>query len=214
MESRVLYDSGIVDDRTAIARDFEGSAIPSPPHSPDVDVSPVLRHLLDETADLVDSPLFNRTLTALLDTCFSHLTDQKLRFEAFKIVAPTEQETFRAQAPSTIEIERPSAKLATILAVMTKEAHKIGHGLPNDYVQVIENVTDLEAFAAVIYSSNLELPPTFEPSDSRTSYPATHRASDESLQDESESKTYIEKAAALADSAWCGLETMWAKVAG
>ena len=37
---------------------------------------------------------------------------------------------------------------------MTRQAHAIGNGVPNEYVQAIESVKELEAFAAVIYSSN------------------------------------------------------------
>lgn len=46
------------------------------------------------------------------------------------------------------------AKLATILAVVTREAHKIGcgAGLPNEYVQALEGVGEVEAFAAVIFA--------------------------------------------------------------
>lgn len=40
---------------------------------------------------------------------------------------------------------------------MTRQAHAIGNGIPNEYVQAIETVKELEAFAAVIYSSNFEL---------------------------------------------------------
>lgn len=48
------------------------------------------------------------------------------------------------------------AKLANILAVLTRQAHVIGNGVPNRYVQAIEGVKELEAFAAVIYSSQFE----------------------------------------------------------
>ena len=48
------------------------------------------------------------------------------------------------------------AKLATILAVITRQAHSIGNGVPNEYVQATEGVRELEAFAAVVYSSNFE----------------------------------------------------------
>lgn len=47
-------------------------------------------------------------------------------------------------------------KLANILAVMTRQAHSIGSGVSNEYVQATEGVRELEAFAAVIYSSNFE----------------------------------------------------------
>ena len=49
------------------------------------------------------------------------------------------------------------AKLANILAVMTRQAHAIGSGVPNAYAQSVEGVRELEAFAAVIYSSRVEM---------------------------------------------------------
>lgn len=39
---------------------------------------------------------------------------------------------------------------------MTRQAHAIGSGVPNKYAQAIEGVKELEAFAAVIYSSQFE----------------------------------------------------------
>lgn len=42
------------------------------------------------------------------------------------------------------------------MAAITKQAHAIGNGVPNEYVQAMEEVRELEAFAAVVYSSNFE----------------------------------------------------------
>ena len=39
---------------------------------------------------------------------------------------------------------------------MTRQAHGIGNGVPNEYVQAMEGVRKVEAFAAVIYSSPFE----------------------------------------------------------
>jgi peroxin-3 len=46
--------------------------------------------------------------------------------------------------------------LPKILSVLTRQAHVIGDGMPNEYLQKMETVRDLEAFAAVVYSSNWE----------------------------------------------------------
>ena len=40
---------------------------------------------------------------------------------------------------------------------MTRQAHVIGNGVSNEYVQAMEEIRDLEAFAAVVYSSPSEL---------------------------------------------------------
>ncbi len=62
----------------------------------------------------------------------------------------------RVQEVSDLDSSLAKAKLAAILAVVTKQAHAIGNGVPNTYAQAIENVKELEAFAAVIYSSYFE----------------------------------------------------------
>lgn len=135
----------------------------SPPCLQSSRISPSLRRLLDETADLIDSPSFSQILTLLLDTTFSHLTDVNVRSQAFKL--PLSSLSQIQELPSTATLASQdcydplsaSTKLATILAVVTRQAHVIGNGIPNEYVQTIEGVRELEAFAAVIYCSNFEL---------------------------------------------------------
>ena len=46
--------------------------------------------------------------------------------------------------------------LPKILSVLTRQAHAIGNGMPNEYLEAMEGVQDLEGFAAVVYSSNWE----------------------------------------------------------
>lgn len=62
----------------------------------------------------------------------------------------------RVQEIPDLDSNLARAKLAAILAVVTKQAHAIGNGVPNKYAQAIEGVKELEAFAAVIYSSQFE----------------------------------------------------------
>ena len=108
--------------------------------------------------------MFSHLLTLLLDATFSHLVDKKLRSEAYKLapLTPTPIPEPRITEATDPDPLTASAKLATILAVMTREAHKIGSGVPNEYVQAIEAVSELEAFAAVVYSSNFEFEAGFE----------------------------------------------------
>lgn len=101
--------------------------------------------------------MFTHVLTLLLDATFSQLTDQKLRTEAYKIPSLSTAPIARIVDVSDQDPAVASTKLANILAVMTREAHKIGNGVPNEYVQAIEGIKELEAFAAVVYSSNFEL---------------------------------------------------------
>ncbi|QSZ35568.1 hypothetical protein DSL72_008438 [Monilinia vaccinii-corymbosi] len=110
-------------------------------------VSP-LRRLLDETSDLIDSPPFSHVLTLLLDAGFSTLVEQKIAQQSFKV--PSQPEDARVT-----EVAEPKpVKLPLILAVLTRQAHSIGNGVPNEYLQAMEQVRELEAFAAVVYSSH------------------------------------------------------------
>lgn len=112
-----------------------------------------LRRLIDETSDLIDSPTFSRVLTHLLDSGFSMLVDEKVAQQAFKVPP----QPIGTEAPRIQEIHDPKpAKLAIVLATLTRQAHQIGNGVPNEYLQVMEQTGDLEAFAAVVYSSNWE----------------------------------------------------------
>lgn len=114
--------------------------------------SPSLRRLIDETSDLIDSPAFAHVLTLLLDAAFSHLIDNKIAQLSYKI-PPTSASTARVY-----EIVGADAKtkVANSLAVFSRQAHNIGSGANNEYLAAMEQVKDLEAFAAVVYSSNFE----------------------------------------------------------
>lgn len=138
-EDEVIRESGVLEENS--------------PQGPESWSSPApLRRLLDETADLIESPAFSHVLTLLLDTGFSALVDKKLAAEAFEFPA---QEGIII--PHNKEVKRTKVVLLPkILSVLTRQAHVIGNGMPNDYLQEMESVRDLEAFAAVVYSSNWE----------------------------------------------------------
>ena len=216
-EDSVLRESGVCASPSVSPANPSPSVMPSPPASPankDGASSPPLRRLLDETSDLIDSPMFTHVLTLLLDATFSQLTDQKLRTEAYKIQPLRSEPVARITDVSDDDPVSTSVKLATILAVMTREAHKIGNGVPNDYVQALESVGDLEAFAAVVYSSNFG----FEANtNSATALTAEEpgielilKPEDSSVQ--SPSNGIVDKAASVVDAAWAGFESVWAKV--
>jgi len=114
-----------------------------------------LRRLLDETSDLIDSPPFSHVLTLLLDAGYSTLVDQKISQQAYKV--PPTSDIPDLNAPRITEVvDVKPVKLPIVLAVLTRQAHSIGNGVPNEYLQSMEQVRDLEAFAAVVYSSNWE----------------------------------------------------------
>ncbi|KAJ5954965.1 hypothetical protein N7501_009244 [Penicillium viridicatum] len=148
-EEHVLRESGV-----------EGVADPSSSQT-----ASKLRHLLDETADLIDSPSFSLVLTLLNNEGFSTLIDQRCAADAFKAptsapeTAPQSFDSIATVVPLAANSERKT-KLANLLAVMTRQAHVIGNGAhpPNEYlVAMDQNVRELEAFSAVVYSSNFDL---------------------------------------------------------
>ncbi|KAF2157739.1 Peroxin-3 [Myriangium duriaei CBS 260.36] len=133
-----------------------------------ININSSLRRLLDETSDLIDSPTFTHVLTQLLNTCFTTLVDTHVATEAFKIPRPSADDILDPQN-RIIEITDRKVKLAQTLAVFCRQAHSIAAGsgdvdeisateggAVNEYLAAIDKVKDLEAFAAVIYSSNFE----------------------------------------------------------
>lgn len=141
-EEFVLKESGMTTEDTPSENPSVSSSGPSP-----------LRRLLDETSDLIDSPPFSHVLTKLLDAGLSTLVDQKISQQAFKV--PPTPEVPDLDAPRITEVSEPKpVKLPIVLAILTRQAHSIGNGVPNEYLQSMEQVRDLEAFAAVVYSSN------------------------------------------------------------
>jgi peroxin-3 len=114
-----------------------------------------LRRLVDETSDLIDSPPFSHVLTKLLDAGFSTLVDQKIAQQAYKLPVTPDISDINISRITEVFDPKP-VKLPIVLAIMTRQAHSIGNGVPNEYLQAMEQVRDLEAFAAVVYSSNWE----------------------------------------------------------
>jgi peroxin-3 len=115
--------------------------------------SPSLRRLVDETSDLIDSPPFAHVLTLLLDAAYEVLIDNKIAHLAYK-VPQTSASLSRIQEIVGTDAK---AKIANTLAVFCRQAHNIGSSNEgNEYLAAMSNVRDLEAFAAVVYSSNFE----------------------------------------------------------
>jgi peroxin-3 len=142
LENFVLKESGVLGD-SATAETRSGPSTPSYPTTP---LS--LRRMLDETSDLIDSPAFSHVLTLILDAGFSVLLSKKLMQGAFEL-STTIPELEDEQSTKVVLLPK-------ILSVLTRQAHSIGNGMPNEYLQEMEQVRDLEAFAAVVYSSNWE----------------------------------------------------------
>ncbi|KAI1633219.1 Peroxin-3-domain-containing protein [Biscogniauxia mediterranea] len=166
LEDYVLKESGVLGD-SAMATTASRTERSTPPPlsasfaSTSSSTTPTaLRRLLDETSDLIESPAFSHVLTLILDAGFFVLLNKKLLPGAFDIpAAPPSQDPAAAATERMVELEQQGSKvvlLPKILSVLTRQAHTIGNGMPNEYLQEMEQVRDLEAFAAVVYSSNWE----------------------------------------------------------
>ena len=105
--------------------------------------------MLDETSDLLDSPIAAAVMRTMLDTGFGILVDEKMNEQVFKKPAPpatTEPATpvDGVIALPTISITEPekdevvTTKLASILAVITREAQMIGSRVPNEYLKACD----------------------------------------------------------------------------
>ena len=127
-------------------------------------------------------------------------------------------------AEEEIDPHTASAKLATILAVITKQAHYIGQGLPNEYVQAMESVRELEGFAAVVYSSAFELENMSAEVGEGGGGVVEKEKEKESVSDAPlvvEEVTTTEAqvgeiggAGGMVDKAWSGFESVWGRVTG
>lgn len=235
-EDAVLRDSGMTTPPPLPQQPptlQDPTSIPSPPTSPrsTSTISSPLRRLLDETSDLIESPMFTHVLTVILDSTFSQLADKKLRSEAYKL-PPLTLEPLATERITEVIDDDPAAasvKLPIILAVMVREAHNIGRGVPNEYVQAMESVTELEGFAAVVYSSNFEFEAgvgavrgsdTAEPRSDDDAV-ARERSLESPAAVEAEEATrmgkgagILDKATGVVDEAWRGFESVWGKVTG
>lgn len=175
-----------------------------------------LRQLLDETADLIDSPSFTKIHTLILNTMFSLLIDQKVKLALYpqpNIQSPPASEAGQhpriqeLDSSATIVPAEPRVKLAQILPIVTRQAHAIGHssdGTPNEYVAKADaEVRELDAFAAVIYTTNLE--------SEQTRPRAGDSESVKSAEGVGVSDVGVERADEMIESQ---LEGAWAKVTG
>ncbi|RYP80385.1 hypothetical protein DL770_006253 [Monosporascus sp. CRB-9-2] len=175
LEDFVLRESGVLGDNAAAT-----TASPTQPGEPSSTTdatapqSPTpasLRRLLDETSDLVESPAFTHVLTQMLDAGFSFLLHRKLLPVAFGALGAATASSTGLTPPSTVPetttatteaghgsgSHDKAVMLPKILSVLTRQAHVVGSGMPNEYLREMETqARDLEAFAAVVYSSNWE----------------------------------------------------------
>ncbi len=91
-----------------------------------------LRNLLDETAGLVDSHEAALVLSRCLDVGVSHLVEVRMS-AAYK--------------------SADKLRLANILPVITREAHNLASGDPNEYLEALSGIPELDGFSARLFTS-------------------------------------------------------------
>lgn len=168
-EEAVLVESGVITPPPSSPLHSSGDLLDHGVGSYVDTSSGPLRQLLDETADLIDSPTFTRIHSLLLGSMFSNLVDSRIIPKAYPQHRPQSPSSSLSGVPHpriqeldsavTVVPGEPRVKLANLLAIFTRQAHAIGNGNnpPNEYISTAEaEVRELEAFAAVIYASNLD----------------------------------------------------------
>lgn len=172
-EENVLVESGVITPpSTSSGENASTNSVPAQKKTSYVDTSGgPLRKLLDEAADLIDSPSFTRLHTLIVNAMISQLIDKRVIQQLYPQPdthsPPSSEMSSQGLHPRITELDSavtvvpsdPRVKLASILAVLTRQAHAIGNGTnpPNEYLAIIDaEVKELDSFAAVIYTSNLE----------------------------------------------------------
>ncbi|KAF9124470.1 peroxin, partial [Mortierella sp. 14UC] len=121
----------------------------------DLVVDPTLRNLLDETRDFIDSPDFTTVLSSTLATTFARFNlALQPTFNPFLLSPPQSNATSAviAEIEDDEDIDR-AVPLVSLLPLVTRQAHLIINGVPNEYVESLAMVKELQAFSAIVYSS-------------------------------------------------------------
>ncbi|KAI7818270.1 Peroxin-3, partial [Gamsiella multidivaricata] len=118
----------------------------------DLIVDPVLRNLLDETRDFIDSVDFATVLTSTVSTTFARFNlALQPTFNPF-LLSPPRMTSGIEEIEDDEDVDR-EVPLATLLPLVARQVHLIINGVPNEYVESLAMVKELQAFSAIVYSS-------------------------------------------------------------
>lgn len=111
------------------------------PDSPPEKLSPELRRLLDETSDLIESPMAANVLANMLNIGFEVLMEDKLATGAFRTqsrlgITSNEAMEIRPRIEEIEDSQNSTTKFASVLAVLARQAHVIGNDGENEYLKV------------------------------------------------------------------------------
>ncbi|KAF8945219.1 peroxin [Haplosporangium gracile] len=120
----------------------------------DLVVDPVLRNLLDETRDFIDSADFTTVLSSTLATTFSRFNlALQPTFNPFLLLPPQSgNSAVIAEIEDDEDMDR-AVSLVSLLPLVARQVHLIINGVPNEYVESLAMVKELQAFSAIVYSS-------------------------------------------------------------
>ncbi|KAG0197785.1 peroxin [Mortierella sp. NVP41] len=122
----------------------------------DLVVDPVLRSLLDETRDFIDSADFSTVLRSTLATTFARFNlALQPTFNPF-LLSPPQTNNISSAIIAEIEDDEDvdrAVPLASLLPLVARQVHLIINGVPNEYVESLAMVKELQAFSAIVYSS-------------------------------------------------------------
>lgn len=120
----------------------------------DLVVDPVLRNLLDETRDFIDSADFTTVLSSTLATTFARFNlALQPTFNPFLLSPPQSgNNAVIAEIEDDEDIDR-AVPLVSLLPLVSRQVHLIINGVPNEYVESLAMVKELQAFSAIVYSS-------------------------------------------------------------
>ncbi|KAG0291118.1 peroxin [Linnemannia gamsii] len=124
----------------------------------DLVVDPTLRNLLDETRDFIDSADFATVLSSTLATTFARFNlALQPTFNPFLLSPPQSSATSAviAEIEDDEDIDR-AVPLVSLLPLVARQVHLIINGVPNEYVESLAMVKELQAFSAIVYSSFAE----------------------------------------------------------
>ncbi|ORX88320.1 Peroxin-3 [Basidiobolus meristosporus CBS 931.73] len=133
----------------------EGSGIDDP------QMDDELRMLLDEVKDFLDSPDFVVVRQSCLDEAFSFLSYNMRSTFVLKGAdtrpSPKLYELDSAEDPIADQTTERAVPLVSLLPVISRQVHHIINGVPNNYVEILCSVKELQSYSAIVYSSfNLE----------------------------------------------------------
>ncbi|KAF9080132.1 peroxin, partial [Mortierella sp. AD031] len=118
----------------------------------DLVVDPVLRSLLDETRDFIDSADFSTVLRSTLATTFARFNlALQPTFNPF-LLSPPQTNNISSAIIAEIEDDEDvdrAVPLASLLPLVARQVHLIINGVPNEYVERLAMVKELQAFSAI-----------------------------------------------------------------